>query len=121
MVYLLGLNLSEKIPVGLGLQQVYGIGKKLSKKLCEDVEVEYWSKLGVLSEDKIRAISRLVRRRHIIGVELKREVYQSIRKKMDNRSYKGLRHRYGLPVNGQRTRSNALTSKTLLRKGVDKV
>lgn len=118
MVYILGLNLSDNIPVSLGLQKIYGIGKNISKQLCAEVGVDIWTKLGSLSEEKIRLLTRLVRTRYLIDVELKREVYQSIRKEMDSRSYQGLRHRYGLPVNGQRTRSNARTSKLLLKKGI---
>ena len=84
MVYLLDTNISDKIPIGLGLQKIYGIGKKLSKKLCKDVCIAYWNQIGTVSEDKLRDLTRLVRRNYIIGVELRREVYQSIRKEMDS-------------------------------------
>jgi len=119
MVYLLGINVEGKEAISVGLQKVYGIGKSRAKRLCEAVGVGMWDRLDGVPEEKLREIAKIVRLDYMIGVELKREVYQRVREEMDSRSYRGLRHRYGLPVRGQRTRSNARTAKVLLRKNLE--
>lgn len=121
MVYLLGLNLKGDEAISVGLQKVYGIGKSRSKVLCKSVGVDIWEKLDNVSEAKLREIARIVRLKYMIGVELRREVFQKVRGEMDSRSYRGLRHRYGLPVRGQRTRSNGRTAKVLLRKNLERI
>jgi small subunit ribosomal protein S13 len=116
MVYILGKNISDKKAVCIGLKSIYGIGDSRAKDLCKKVGLNPWMKLEEVGSNKIRDLVREIRTSYIIDVELKRFVQGAIRKEMDLRSYRGLRHRYSLPVNGQRTRSNARTAKHLLRK-----
>ena len=116
MVYLLGKNLDDNKAVCIGLKNIYGIGFSRAKQICKKVGINPWEKFGQIHSNKVREIIREVRLNYTIDVELKRAVYNSIRKEMDLRTYKGLRHRYSLPVNGQRTRCNARTSKQLLKK-----
>lgn len=121
MVYLLGHNIDENKAVCVGLTKIYGIGKSRAKQLCKKVGIDPWSKMGSLSMYKVRELAREIRAKYVIDVELRRYVYNTVRKEMDMRSYKGLRHRYRLPVNGQRTRSNGRNAKFLVGKGGDRV
>lgn len=115
-VFLLGRNFTGDTPVCLGLRQIYGVGKKRSLLVCESIGITPWIPLESLTKNQLRDIATFIRSRYTIDLDLKREVYSAIRQEMDLRSYRGLRHRYGLPVRGQRTRSNGRTAKALLRK-----
>lgn len=116
MVYILGKDISEKKAVCIGLQNIYGIGLSRAKHVCKKIGVNPWKKLEQVNASKIREIIKEIRSSYMLDIELKRATTNAIRKEMDLRSYKGLRHRYSLPVNGQRTRSNARTAKQLLKK-----
>jgi small subunit ribosomal protein S13 len=115
-VFLLGRNFEGDTAVCLALRKIYGVGKKRSMDVCEETSVSPWAPLGSLSKNQLRDIATLIRGKYTIDLDLKREVYGAVRREMDLRSYRGLRHRYGLPVRGQRTRSNGRTGKALLRK-----
>jgi len=115
-VFLLGRNFDGKTAVCIGLRKIYGVGKKRSLEVCKGASVSPWSPMESLSKNQLRDIAVAIRSNYTVDLDLKREVYGSIRREMDLRSYRGLRHRYGLPVRGQRTRSNGRTGKALLRK-----
>ena len=96
--------------VWVGLQGIYGIGRSRSKKVCAAAGVNPASKIRDLAEAEVEKIRHEVARFTVEG-DLRREVGMSIKRLIDLGSYRGLRHRRGLPLRGQRTRTNARTRK----------
>ena len=97
MARIAGVNLPAQKHVWVGLQSIYGIGRTRSKQLCETAGVNASTKIRDLSEPEVE--------------RLRAEVGISIKRLMDLGCYRGLRHRRGLPLRGQRTRTNARTRK----------
>ncbi len=110
MARIAGVNLPVQKHVWVGLQSIYGIGRTRSQKVCETAGVAPSTKIKDLTEaevDRLRAeIAKFV-----VEGDLRREVGISIKRLMDLGCYRGLRHRRGLPLRGQRTRTNARTRK----------
>ncbi len=99
----------------IGLTAIYGIGRSLANKICDNAKVERSKKIKDLTEDEITALRKEVDKEMVEG-DLRREVQLNIKNKMEINSYQGTRHKKGLPVHGQRTSRNART-----RKGKGKV
>lgn len=110
MARIAGVNLPVHKHVWVGLQSIYGIGRTRSKKICESTGVNPATKIRDLSEPEVDAI-RVELGKYIIEGDLRRTVGMSVKRLMDLACYRGLRHRRGLPVRGQRTRTNARTRK----------
>lgn len=110
MARIAGVNLPVHKHVWVGLQSIYGVGRTRSKKICETAGVDPATKIRDLSEPEVEAI-RLEVGKYVIEGDLRREVGMAIKRLMDLGCYRGLRHRRGLPVRGQRTRTNARTRK----------
>ncbi len=110
MARIAGVNLPVQKHVWIGLQSIYGIGRSRSRKVCEAAGVNPATQIRALSEAEVEALRREVARYSVEG-DLRREVGISIKRLIDIGSYRGLRHRRGLPVRGQRTRTNARTRK----------
>ena len=110
MARIAGVNLPVQKHVWVGLQSIYGIGRTRSKKVCELAGVVPSTKIRDLSEPEIERLRAEVAKFTVEG-DLRREVGISIKRLMDLGCYRGLRHRRGLPVRGQRTRTNARTRK----------
>ena len=110
MARIAGVNLPVQKHVWVGLQSIYGIGRTRSKLLCQEVGVNPATKIRDLSEPEIERIRAEIARYTVEG-DLRREVGMSIKRLMDLGCYRGLRHRRGLPMRGQRTRTNARTRK----------
>jgi small subunit ribosomal protein S13 len=110
MARIAGVNLPVHKHVWVGLQSIYGIGRTRSQKICELAGVQPGRKVRDLSEPEVEAIRAEVGK-FIVEGDLRREVGMSIKRLMDLGCYRGLRHRRGLPVRGQRTRTNARTRK----------
>ena len=89
---------------------IYGIGKTTSKKLCEQVGIEASTKVADLPEEKIEELRNVISKMVVEG-DLRRVVSMNIKRLMDLGCYRGLRHRRGLPLRGQRTKTNARTRK----------
>lgn len=110
MVRIAGINVPDQKHVLIALMSIYGIGKSRARSICLNVGVDTHLRLNQLSEqylDKIRdEISK-----YVVEGELRRSVTLNIKRLMDLGTYRGLRHRKGLPVRGQRTRTNARTRK----------
>lgn len=96
--------------VWVGLQSIYGIGRTRSKKLCESAGVTSTTKIRDLSEPEIERLRAEVGK-YVVEGDLRREIGIAIKRLMDLGCYRGLRHRRGLPLRGQRTRTNARTRK----------
>ena len=94
----------------IGLTAIYGIGRNLAKTICADANVEPTKKIKDLTEDEIARLRREIDKYTVEG-DLRRDVQMSIKNKMEINCYEGIRHKKGLPVRGQSTRSNARTRK----------
>lgn len=110
MARIAGVNLPVSKHVWIGLQSIYGIGRTRSRKICGEAGVDPTTLIKSLSEGEVENLRREVAKFSIEG-DLRREVGISIKRLMDLGTYRGLRHRRGLPVRGQRTRTNARTRK----------
>lgn len=99
----------------IGLTAIYGIGRSLANKICDNAGVARTKKIKDLTNDEITALRKEVDKEIVEG-DLRREVQLNIKNKMEINSYQGTRHKKGLPVHGQRTSRNART-----RKGKGKV
>ena len=110
MARIAGVNLPVNKHVCIGLQSIYGIGRTRSRKICELAGVDPATQIKSLSEGEVENLRREVAKFSVEG-DLRREVGISIKRLMDLGTYRGLRHRRGLPARGQRTRTNARTRK----------
>jgi small subunit ribosomal protein S13 len=110
MARIAGVNLPVQKHVWVGLQSIFGIGRTRSRKVCQDAGVVASTKIRDLTEAEVERLRGEVAKYTIEG-DLRREVGISIKRLMDLGSYRGLRHRRGLPLRGQRTRTNARTRK----------
>jgi small subunit ribosomal protein S13 len=110
MARIAGVNLPVQKHVWVGLQSIYGIGRTRSKKVCVSAGVNPNSKIKALTEAEVEKLRHEVAKFTVEG-DLRREVGMSIKRLIDLGCYRGLRHRRGLPVRGQRTRTNARTRK----------
>ena len=119
MARIAGVNLPAQKHVWVGLQSIYGIGRTRSKKVCEAAGVTSTTKIRDLSEPEIERLRSEVGK-YIVEGDLRREVSGNIKRLMDIGCYRGLRHRRGLPVHGQRTHTNARTRKGPRRGAVGK-
>jgi len=110
MARIAGVNLPVHKHAWVGLQSIFGIGRSRSKKVCETAGVNPASKIKDLTEAEVEKLRHEVAKYTVEG-DLRREVGMSIKRLIDLGCYRGLRHRRGLPVRGQRTRTNARTRK----------
>ena len=110
MARIAGINIPDNKHAGVSLTYIYGIGRTRARTLCDVVGVDPEANLGSLGEDKLDALRAEVAKLNIEG-DLRREVQLNVKRLMDLGCYKGMRHRRGLPVNGQRTHNNARTRK----------
>ena len=110
MARIAGVNLPVNKHVWVGLQSIYGVGRTRSRKICEAAGVAPTVQVKSLSEGEVENLRREVAKFSVEG-DLRREVGISVKRLMDLGTYRGLRHRRGLPARGQRTRTNARTRK----------
>jgi small subunit ribosomal protein S13 len=111
MPRLLGVDIPNDKPTVISLTYLYGVGPKISRDLCHKAGVEPAKKARELAEDELGRLAVLLERDYVVEGPLRRQVQQSISRLRDIKCYRGLRHRHGLPVRGQRTRTNARTRK----------
>jgi small subunit ribosomal protein S13 len=110
MARIAGVNLPVQKHVSIGLQSIFGIGRSRSKQVCASAGVDPTTKIKSLTESEVEKLRAEIARFTVEG-DLRREVGMSIKRLIDLGTYRGLRHRRGLPVRGQRTRTNARTRK----------
>ncbi|HEX5353791.1 MAG TPA: 30S ribosomal protein S13 [Rhodanobacteraceae bacterium] len=110
MARIAGVNLPVNKHIRIGLQSIYGIGRARSRKICAAAGVDPSTPVKSLSDIEVENLRREVAKVTVEG-DLRREVGISIKRLMDLGTYRGLRHRRGLPARGQRTRTNARTRK----------
>ena len=110
MARIAGVNLPVQKHVVIGLQSIFGVGRTRAKKVCAGAGVNPATKIKDLAEAEVDKLRHEVAK-FIVEGDLRREVGMSIKRLIDLGSYRGLRHRRGLPLRGQRTRTNARTRK----------
>jgi small subunit ribosomal protein S13 len=106
-----GVNIPTQKRVEIGLRYIHGIGPAKAKEIMEKVGIESDRRVSDLTENEIIQIREAIDRDYLVEGDLRREVAMNIKRLMDLGSYRGLRHRKGLPVHGQRTHTNARTRK----------
>jgi small subunit ribosomal protein S13 len=110
MARIAGVDLPRRKAIAFALPYIYGIGNYTARVICEKVNIPPERKVDELSEVDVKALREAIETFKVEG-DLRREVQQNIKRLMDLGSYRGLRHRRGLPVRGQRTHTNARTRK----------
>lgn len=110
MARIAGVNIADHKHVVIALTSIYGIGKPTSLKLCEQVGIAPSTKVSQLSEQELESLRTEIAKITVEG-DLRRAVSMNIKRLMDLGCYRGQRHRRGLPVRGQRTKTNARTRK----------
>ena len=105
-----GINVPDHKHAVIALTAIYGIGRQTANEICSEVGVLPSIKIKDLPEDKLEAIRGVIAKMTVEG-DLRREVSMNIKRLMDLGCYRGIRHRRGLPLRGQRTRTNARTRK----------
>jgi small subunit ribosomal protein S13 len=106
-----GVDLPKKKTILYGLQYIYGIGPIISADILEKANVDPNLKVAELTEENVGAIRAVITAEYKVEGALRSEVQQNIKRLMDIGTYRGIRHRRGLPVRGQRTRTNARSRK----------
>jgi small subunit ribosomal protein S13 len=113
-----GVELPSSKRVEIGLTYIYGIGRARSKKILEKANVDEAIKVRDLSEDEILRIQRVIQEEGGVEGDLRKEVAMNIKRLIETGSYRGIRHRRGLPSRGQRTHTNARSRKGPRRQAV---
>ena len=111
MPRLLGVDIPNDKPTAISLTYLYGVGPSIARDLCFKAGVDADKRARDLAEDEIGRLAALLERDYIVEGPLRRQLQQNVNRLKDIKSYRGLRHRLGLPVRGQRTRTNARTRK----------
>jgi small subunit ribosomal protein S13 len=111
MARIAGVDLPRSKRLEIALTYIYGIGRTTAREICGKAEIDAASKTDVLSEGEVVRLREIIERDYKVEGDLRREVSQNIKMLMDIGCYRGLRHRRGLPVRGQRTHTNARTRK----------
>jgi small subunit ribosomal protein S13 len=110
MARIAGINIPPNKHLGIALTHIYGVGRNRALKVCAAAGIEPQTRVKDLSEPQVERIRAEIARFPVEG-DLRREVSMSIKRLMDLGCYRGIRHRKGLPMRGQRTRTNARTRK----------
>lgn len=111
MPRLLGVDIPNDKPTVVSLTYLYGVGPKTARQLCHAAGIEGSKRARELAEDELGRLAALLERNYVVEGPLRRQIQQSVNRLRDIKCYRGLRHRHGLPVRGQRTRTNARTRK----------
>ena len=111
MARIAGVDLPRNKQIGISLTYIYGIGRSRAKDICEKAEIETTTRTDLLGEGEVVRLREIIEQGYQVEGDLRREVSQNVKLLMDIGCYRGLRHRRGLPVRGQRTHTNARTRK----------
>lgn len=110
-----GVDIPREKQIGVSLQYIYGIGPTLSQKILTQTGVRSDTKADSLTEEEVNRLRELIEREYRVEGDLRKEINLNIKRLIEIGSYRGLRHRHGLPVRGQQTRTNARTKRGLRR------
>ncbi len=110
MVRIAGINIPDNKHIMISLTYIYGIGKSISKKICSNLNISYYKYVKDLNNIELDLIRKNVSN-YLVEGDLRREIMLNIKRLIDINCYKGIRHKKGLPVRGQRTKNNSKTCK----------
>ena len=111
MARIAGVDLPREKRAEIGLTYIFGIGRATSRKILEEAGVSAETRVHALSDEEVNKLRRIIDATYRVEGALRSEIARNIKRLMDIGSYRGLRHRRGLPVRGQRTHTNARTKK----------
>jgi small subunit ribosomal protein S13 len=111
MPRLLGVDIPNEKQTVHALTYLYGVGPKIAREACQKSGIDPHRKARELNEDEVARLSTLLERDYTVEGPLRRQLAQNVNRLRDIKCYRGIRHRLGLPVRGQRTRTNARTRK----------
>ena len=111
MARIAGVNLPREKRVEIGLTYIFGIGRSTSQSVLSSLEIDRDTKVRDLTEDEVSKLRGFIDQNLMVEGDLRRERSQNVKRLMEIGCYRGLRHRSGLPVHGQRTKTNARTRK----------
>ncbi len=111
MARIAGVDLPREKRTEIALTRIYGIGHSLARRICVKAQIPEDSRVVNLTEEQINKIRHVIESDHKVEGELRSEITMNIKRLLDIGSYRGLRHRRGLPCHGQRTKTNARTRK----------
>ena len=111
MARIAGVDIPRETRLEISLTSIFGIGKTKAQKLCDDLGLDRNTKVSILTEDEVNQIRQYVDQNLTIEGDLRRDVQNDIKRKIEIGCLQGVRHRKGLPVRGQRTHTNARTRK----------
>jgi small subunit ribosomal protein S13 len=107
----MGVDIPNDKPTLVSLTYLYGVGRKSARELCHNAGVDPQRKARELADDELSRLAVLLERDYTVEGPLRRQLQQNVNRLRDIKCYRGIRHRLGLPVRGQRTRTNARTRK----------
>ncbi|MCP5111440.1 MAG: 30S ribosomal protein S13 [bacterium] len=111
MARIIGVDLPNKKRAEIGLTYLYGVGRTRARSILYRAGIDFNKKIGELAEDEITRIRKIIEEEGAVEGDLRKELSMNIKRLIEMGSYRGLRHRRGLPVRGQRTHTNARTRK----------
>ena len=111
MARVAGIEIPANKPAWVSLTYVFGLGKTLARKILKEANVPEQTRVKDLNEDQLTRVNSIVDKNYVVEGALRRQIQQNIQRLKDIGTYRGSRHRRGLPVRGQRTRTNARTRK----------
>lgn len=111
MARVAGVEIPNDKRLWVSLMEIYGIGESNAKQLCEDTKLDKDKLVGDMTEAELDVVRKYVEENYKVEGELRQGIFRNVKRLKDTRSYRGIRHKLGLPVRGQRTRHNARTRK----------
>lgn len=118
MPRLLGVNIPDNKPIVISLGYIYGIGRKTAEMILKEAKIEKNVKAKALTSEQMNVLQEIIKKSYRVEGDLKRDILMNIKRLKDIASWRGLRHVKGLPVRGQRTRTNTRTVRGNVRKTV---
>ena len=120
MARIVGIDLPRQKRVEIGLQSIFGIGPARAKVLMEKMGIDGRTRVNELSDEQVNTLSNLIQNDYKVEGDLRREITGNVKRLMEINCYRGIRHKRGLPVRGQRTHTNARTRKGPRRTAIKK-
>lgn len=111
MARIVGVDLPKDKPIGIALTYIFGIGRSSALKICQDAKVDPAIRTRDITDENVRDIRNVIQQSYKVEGALKAEINMNIKRLIDINCYRGMRHKLGLPVRGQRTKTNARTRK----------
>jgi small subunit ribosomal protein S13 len=111
MPRILGIDLPKEKKIEFSLCYIYGIGRTLSRKILKEANINPEVRAKDLTDEEVARITSILQKEYKVEGDLRREIAQNVKRLMDIGSYRGMRHKRGLPTRGQRTKTNARTRK----------